>query len=127
MTTCIPRTSLKEYYSKLLIFIQKYFTCEGMLSMVYQYHFKLLLHFIGKHPLDIPFHMFRSLGKMVDNVQAKLDANNTYVFLYGLIKLLVVEDFNRMNRYFLTFIFLSGFESNTATPRKNPKIRIHNP
>ena len=64
----IPRTYLKEDYSKLLMIIQKYFTCEGRFHMVYQYHFKLLLHFTGKQANDLPFYLFRSLNKMADKV-----------------------------------------------------------
>jgi len=78
--------------------IQKYFPCEGRFHMVYQYHFKLFLHFTGKKPLDIPFYLFKSLGKMADNVQAKPKENSTFVFHHGLIKLSVVEELNKLNR-----------------------------
>ena len=69
MTIGIPRTCLRDNYSKLLIVIQKYFTCEGRFQTIYMYHFKLLLNFIGKNLIDIPFYLFRSLGKMADKVQ----------------------------------------------------------
>ena len=58
----IPRSYMKENYSKLLFVVQKYFACEGRFHMVYLYHFRLLLHFTGKQPLDLPFFLFRSLG-----------------------------------------------------------------
>jgi len=88
----------------------------------------LLLHFTGKHPLDIPFYFFRSLGKMDDKVQAKPEASSTFVFHHGLIKLLVVEEMNKLNRYWLTFLFLSGYELDVATPsRKTPKSKFSIP
>ena len=78
--------------------IQKYFTCEGRFYMAYQYHFRLVLHFTGKHPVDIPFYLFKSLGKMVGKVKAKQEASSTFIFRHGLIKLLVVEELNKLNR-----------------------------
>jgi len=128
MTMGIPRTCLKEHYSKLLMVIQKYFTCEGRFHMVYQYHFRLLLHFIGKQPLNIPFYLFRTLGKMADKVQAKPDTSSTFVFHHGLIKLLVVEELNILNSDCLTFFFLSGYELDVASPsRKTPKSKSTTP
>lgn len=76
--------------------IHKYFTCEGRFNMMYQYPFIFLFHFIGQQPLAIPFYLFRSLGKMVDKFQAKRDASDTSVFPHGLIKLLMVEELNRL-------------------------------
>ena len=60
----IPKAWLSEKYEKLLFAIRNSFTCEGIFDTVYQFHFKLLLHFIGKTFLDIPFYLYRSLGKM---------------------------------------------------------------
>ena len=37
----------------------------------YQFHFKLLLHFIGKTFLDIPFDLYRSIGKMAHRCNQK--------------------------------------------------------
>ena len=45
ITLGIPRSCLKENYLKLLLVIHKYFTCEGIFHMIYQYHFRLILHF----------------------------------------------------------------------------------
>lgn len=75
MTLGIPRSCIKENYSKLLQVIPKYFTCEGMFHMIYQYHFRLLLHFTGKQVLDIPFFLFRSLGKMSDKVKDRPESS----------------------------------------------------
>ena len=60
--------------------------------MVYQYHFKLLLHFTGKQAIDLPFYLFRSPSKMADKVQDRPQKIDTSVFHHGLIKLLVLEE-----------------------------------
>ena len=84
--------------------------------MIYQYHFRLLLHFTDKQPLDLPFFLFRSLGKMVDKVQARPEGSETSIFNHGLIKLLVLEELKNMNRDWATFLFLSGYEVDTVSP-----------
>ena len=90
MTVSIFRVFLKDHFSKFLMVIQKYFTCEGRFNMVYQYHLRPLLNFTGKQCLEIPLYHFRSLGKMADKFQAKPNARNTSIFHHGLIKFLVL-------------------------------------
>ena len=53
---------------------------------------------------------------MANKFQVKPDASNTSIFHYGLIKFLVVDDLNKLNIDFLTFLFLSGYELDVATP-----------
>ena len=61
MASGIPRSYMKENYSKLFFVIQKYFNFEGIFHMVYLYHFRLLLHFTGKQSFHLPLFLFRSL------------------------------------------------------------------
>jgi hypothetical protein len=67
----VPINHMLEDFDKMLKAIQRYFTCEGIFNMIYQYHIRLLLHFIGKDAMNIPFYLFRSIGKVSDRVQAK--------------------------------------------------------
>jgi hypothetical protein len=64
----IPSEYLLEHFEKLLKIIRKYFTCEGIFDKVYPYHIRLLMHFTGKNPLNLPFFLCRSLTKMADSV-----------------------------------------------------------
>ena len=91
LTKLVPRSYVKDSYANLLTCIQRYFTCEGRYHKVYSYHFKLLLHFTGKISLDLPFYLFRSLGKMSDKVQLKKEACETSLFHHGLIKLIIIH------------------------------------
>jgi hypothetical protein len=94
----IPREYVLEPYEKLLRVIQRYFTCEGRFDRVYQYHVRLLMHFTGKNPLNLPFYLYRSLGKMEDKVQARVDQLKSSLFHFSLVKLLVVEELRKINR-----------------------------
>jgi hypothetical protein len=87
----VPRSHLVEGFDKMLKVFQRYFTCEGRFNMIYQYHISLFLHFTGKDLMNIPFYLFRSMGKMVDRVQAKSKAVDTSVFHSRLIMMLVME------------------------------------
>ena len=71
LTKAVPRGYVRDSYANLLSCIQRSFTCEGRYHKVYSYHFKLLLHFSGIISLDLPFFLFRSLGKMSDKIQLK--------------------------------------------------------
>ena len=93
----IPRSCIKDTYAKLLLNIQRYFTYEGRYHKVYTYHFKLLLHFTGMISLDFPFYLHRSLAKMSDKVQDKCDGCETSLFHHGLIKLLVLNELQKIS------------------------------
>jgi hypothetical protein len=69
----IPSEYLLEPFEKLMNIILKYFNCEGRFDKVHQYHIRILMHFIGISPLNVPFSLCRSLGNMADSVQAKDD------------------------------------------------------
>lgn len=94
----VPRNYVKEHYALLLTCIQKYLTCEGRYNKVYSYHFKLLLHFTGKVSIDLPFYLFRSLSKMCDKVQLRKEDSETSLFHHGLIKLLVLDGLQKIDR-----------------------------
>jgi hypothetical protein len=51
----IPSQYLLEPFEKILKIIRRYFTCEGRFDRVYPYRIRLLMHFTGKNPLNIPF------------------------------------------------------------------------
>jgi hypothetical protein len=120
----VPRNHMLEYFDKMLKVIQRYFTCEGRFNMVYQYHIRLLMHFTGKEPLNLPFYLLRSLGKMSDKVQAKSKQVDTNIFHSGLIKMLVLEELKKTNSDWDAFLVASGFQPDVVntpqTKRKTP-------
>jgi hypothetical protein len=94
----VPSQYLREPFQKLLKVIRRYFTCEGRFDRVYPYHIRLLMHFTGKKPLNLPFFLHQSLEKMADNVQAEADQPRKNLFHLSLIKLLVVEELRRWTK-----------------------------
>ena len=100
---------MKDNFSKFLLIIQKYFTCEGRYHMVYSYHLRLLLHFVGKRSLDLPFYLYKSLAKMSNKAQVKTKGNENSLFHHGLIKLLVLEELKILDRDWSYFLFIRAF------------------
>jgi len=72
--------------------------------MVYQYHIRMLLHFTGKEAMNLPFYLFRSIGKMDDKVQAKSKKVDMSVFHSILINMLVMEELRNTNTNWETFL-----------------------
>jgi hypothetical protein len=119
----VPRNHLVEAFDKMLKVIQRYFTCEGRFNMIYQYHIRLFLHFTGKDLMNIPFYLFRSMGKMVDRVQAKSKAVDTSVFHSGMIRMLFMEELKKRNIAWEKFIASANLQLNVA-PTPQSKIQI---
>jgi hypothetical protein len=115
-----------EGFDKMLKVIQRYFTCEGRFNMIYQYHIRILLHFTGKEVINLPFYLFRSIGKMVDRVQDKSKQVDTSVFHSGIIKMLVMEELRKTNIDWETFITSSQIQLNVS-PTPYSKLQNHVP
>jgi hypothetical protein len=78
--------------------------------MIYQYHIGLFLHFTGKDLMNIPFYLFRSMGKMFDRVQAKSKAVDTSIFHSGMIRMLVMEELNKIYLTWEKFIAFANMQ-----------------
>jgi hypothetical protein len=100
----IPREYVLDPYEKILRVIHKYFTFEDWFDRLYQYHTRILTHFITKIPLNFPLYLYRSMGEMVDKVHAKANQLKSILFHFSLVKLLVVEEIRKLNRDWYSFL-----------------------
>jgi hypothetical protein len=80
------------------------------------YHFKLMNHFTGRCPLNLPFYLHRSLTKMTHQVQAKPSKVQGRIFHHSLIKLIVLEELQRRDKTWEHLLFWGEFE-----PEPQPK------
>ena len=60
---------------------------------------------------------------MVDKVQVKSDDCETSLFHHGLIKLMVLNEHQNINRDLSSFLFLCGFRVEAQTTVNNPKAK----
>jgi hypothetical protein len=105
----VLKNHMLEGFDKMLKIIQRYFTYEGKFNMIYKYDIRILLHFTGKDVMNLPFYLFKSIGKISDIVQAKSKAVHTCVFHYGLINMLVMYELSKRNMEWEEFITSSNF------------------
>ena len=60
---------------------------------------------------------------MSNKVQAKSDGCETSLFHHGFLKLLVLNELQKISRDWSSFLFMNGFELETLTPTRNPKAK----
>ena len=60
---------------------------------------------------------------MSDKVQIKTEGNEASLFHHFLIKILVLDELRRLDRYWNSFLFMSGYEIDIVTPKKYSKPR----
>ena len=60
---------------------------------------------------------------MSNKLRAKFDGCETSLFHHGLIKILVLNELQKISRDWSSFLFMSGFEMETLTPARNPKTK----
>jgi hypothetical protein len=58
----MPLTTLKPRWHDLLAIVKQFVTCEGRYGLVFLYHLRLLMNFIG-YPLNMPHYLLRSLTR----------------------------------------------------------------
>jgi hypothetical protein len=71
---CVKGISIslvKPRWHSLLLILKQFVTCEGRYGLVFLYHIRLLMHFIG-FDLDMPFYLLRSLYKCPKDIKDKV-------------------------------------------------------
>jgi hypothetical protein len=100
---------LEEKWQQLIKSILVYITCEGGYNRVMIYHFKLMNHFTGRNPLNLPYFLHRGLSKKAHHVKDKPNKVASRLFHHGLIKLLVYELLQRRSKEWNYFLLWNDF------------------
>jgi hypothetical protein len=109
VTSCdrgMPISMLKPRWHDLLIVVKQFVTCEGRYGLVFLYHLRLLMNFMG-YPLNMPFYFQRSLYKMAKRF--KREKADSSLFHHGLIRLIVVHHLNLHGDNWQAFLSRNGF------------------
>jgi hypothetical protein len=121
LSKSMPRSQLIEQFDRILKIIQRYFTCEGRFSTLYQYHVRLLLHFTGKVEMNIPYYLLISIGKMSAKIKAKSKDVDSSLFHSGLIRMLVSEELGKKEISWEHFVVTSYFKLDLASTPQSQK------
>ena len=94
-TRGIPIHALKEEWAGLLLIIKKFITCEGRFGTMYMYHTRLLMNFLEKQTLNLPYFLLLSLKKMSTTVQKNIGDIEPHLYHHGLVRILVEDQLKR--------------------------------
>jgi hypothetical protein len=122
VTSCdrgMPISMLKPRWHDLLMLVKQFVTCEGRYGLVFLYHLRLLMIFIG-YPLNMPFYFQRSLYKM--SKRFKRQKADSSLFHHGLIKLIVVYHLSLHGDSWRAFLARNGFEDLDPVPVDKPVV-----
>jgi hypothetical protein len=122
----IPLSYLEPKWQTLLKAILVYITCEGRYNRVLYYHFKLLNHFTGREPLNIPYFFHKTLTKMEKQVKAQPTKVSSRISHQGLICLLVKEALHRKQIEWSYFLFWNEFQTEKPPEMKTKRSRSKN-
>jgi hypothetical protein len=117
----IPMSYLEHKWQSLLKAIFVYITCEGRYSRVMFYHFKILNHFTGRSPINLPFYLHKSLTKMSKEVKAKPTKVASRLSHQGLITLIVKESLKKRQVDWNYFLFWIEFQTDWQQQEKGKK------
>jgi hypothetical protein len=112
---------LEPKWKALLKAIFLYITCEGRYNRVMSYHFKLLNHFTGKSPINLPFYLHKSLTKRAKQVKVKPTKVVSRLSHQGLITLIVKESLKKKQVDWNYFLFWNEFQTNFQQDEKGKK------
>ena len=118
----VPSSWLEEQWKQILKAIVVYITCEGRYNNAMIYHFKFINHFTGKSPLNFPFYLHKSLGKMAHQVKVQPTKIVSRLSHHGCIQLLIQDLLKRRNMAWPYLFFWNGFEIGLQPEEKGKSL-----
>jgi hypothetical protein len=85
------------------------------------YHFKLLNHFTGRDPINLPFYFHKTLTKMARQVKVKPTKVASRLSHQGLITLLIKESLKKKQVAWNYFLFWNEFQTDKPQEDKGKK------
>jgi hypothetical protein len=122
VTSCdrgMPISALKPRWHDTLMIVKQFMTSEGRYGLVFLYHLRLLMNFMG-YSLNMPFYFQRSLYKM--SKRFKKEKAGSSLFHYGLIKLIVVYHLSLHGDSWRAFVARNGFDDADSIQVDKPVV-----
>jgi hypothetical protein len=122
VTSCdrgMPISTLKPRWHDTLMVIKQFVTCEGQYGLVFLYHLRFLMTFMG-YSLNMPFYFHRSLYKM--SKRFKRQKADSSLFHHGLIKLIIVYHLSLHDDSWRAFITRNGFDDTDPVQVDKPMV-----
>jgi hypothetical protein len=120
-STCCPKGIpiyfLKPRWHNLILILKQFITCEGWYGLVFLYHVRLLMLFIG-FDLNMSFYLLMSLYKMSKLYKRQIMNSLSSIFHCELIKILLISHLSKIGDKWERFVSRNGFTQvdNTVNP-----------
>jgi hypothetical protein len=111
----MPIQLFKTRWHGLLLVIKQFITCEGRYGLVFLFHIRLLMIFLG-FKLNFPFYLLKSLRKMSKFYQRQNPNPESSMFHHGLIHILVNAQLLNTRDTWQNFLFRNGFIPSQSEP-----------
>lgn len=115
-TRGIPIHVLKEEWAGSLLIIQKFITCEGRFGTMYMYHTRLLMNFLEKQALNLPYFLLLSLKKMSTTIKKNIGDIEPHLYCHGLMRILVEDQLKRNKDTWERFLVRNYFQEQSEAP-----------
>lgn len=112
---------VKEEWTTLLLLVQNFFTCEGRFGVLYVYHAKVMMHFLGDD-INLPYFLLSNLKKMCAIVQRNPRNIEAHLYHHGLVKLLVEEQLKSKRDTWERFLIRNHFQELGETSGGSPQV-----
>jgi len=128
-----PVSALEEKCASLLLIIHKFIPCEGRFGSMYMYHTQLLMNFLEKQTINLPYFLLNSLKKMSIIIQNNLGDVEPHLYHHGLVKILIEKQLKEKKDTWEQFLVRNFFQDPHETPenissrksrRKKESVRI---
>jgi hypothetical protein len=117
-STCCPKgipiTLLKPRWHDLILILKQFITCEGRYGLVFLYHIRLLMLFLG-FKLNMPFYLLMSLYKMSKCYKKQSLNPLSSLFHHGLIRILLVSHLSQIGDTWESFLSRNNFSQPEST------------
>jgi hypothetical protein len=117
-STCFPKgtpiTLLKPRWHDLLLILKQFITCEGRYGLVFLYHIRLLMLFLG-FKLNMPFYLLMSLHKMSKRYKKQSLNPLSSLFHHGLIRILLLSHLSQIGDTWENFLCRNNFSLPEST------------
>jgi hypothetical protein len=97
----MPISFLKSRWHDLLAVVKQFVTCEGRFGLVFLYHLRLIMSFMG-FPLNMPYYLLKSLYKM--GKRYKKQRSDSSLFHHDVIKIILIYQLDSQNDCWDSFI-----------------------
>jgi hypothetical protein len=93
-----------------MVILHKYLECERQYALTLLCHIRILLHFEAGLQMNFPYYLWRSLGKMSNQVRRNTKGHYKRLYHHGLANMLIVVELHDRHTARDNFLSRNSFD-----------------